>query len=180
MKEIRFHGKGGEGAVMLSEMLCASLVYEGKHAASFPMFGFERRGAPLATFVRFDERPIREKTQVYTPDCVVIIDRSQVNSELAYKGLMPGGVVVANTKVPLDKGRHENIELVGIVDATGIALDEIGRPITNTAMLGALAATTKWVSLEGILKIIGEYFSGEILKGNLKSAERGYKEVSVS
>lgn len=180
MKEIRFHGKGGEGAVMLSEMLCASLVYEGKYAASFPMFGFERRGAPLATFVRFDEQPIREKTQIYTPNCVVIIDGSQVESELAYNGLVPGGVVVANSKKPLDKGHHQNIEIVGVVNATRIALEEIGRPITNTAMLGAFAATTKWVGLDTILRIIGQYFSGDILQRNLKSAERGYKEVMIS
>jgi len=180
MKEIRFHGKGGEGAVMLSEMLCASLVYEGKYAASFPMFGFERRGAPLATFCRFDEKPIREKTQIYNPNCVVIIDRSQVKSEVVYKGLMPGGIVVCNSKDPLDKGLHGNIELVGRVDATRIALEEIGRPITNTTMLGAFAATSKWVGLDAILKVIGQYFSGGILKENLVSAERGYKEVIVS
>jgi len=180
MKEIRFHGKGGEGAYMVSEMLCASFVSEGKCAASFPMFGFERRGAPLATFVRFDEQPIREKTQIYTPHCVVIIDRSQVNSDLVYKGLLPGGIVVCNSRSPLDKRGHENIEIMGSVDATRIALEEIGRPITNTTMLGAFAATTKWVGLEAILETIGQYFSGEILEGNLRSAERGYQEVILS
>ncbi|UCG65380.1 MAG: 2-oxoacid:acceptor oxidoreductase family protein [Deltaproteobacteria bacterium] len=179
MKEIRFHGKGGEGAVMLSEMLCASLVYEGKHAASFPMFGFERRGAPVASFVRFDEEPVREKTQIYSPNCVVIIDRAQIHSELAYRGLLPGGVVVANSKDALDKGLHENIDVVGVVDATMIALEEIGRPITNTAMLGAFAATTKWVGLEAILSVLDQYFSEDILQKNLQAAKRGYGEVSV-
>ena len=179
MKEIRFHGKGGEGAVMLSEMLCASLVHEGKHASSFPMFGFERRGAPVASFVRFDKEPVREKTQIYSPNCVVIIDRAQIDSELAYRGLMPGGIVVANSREPLDKGRHQNIDLVGVVDATRIALEEIGRPITNTTMLGAFAATTKWVGLDAILSVIGQYFSEDILKKNLQAAKRGYEEALV-
>jgi 2-oxoacid:acceptor oxidoreductase gamma subunit (pyruvate/2-ketoisovalerate family) len=179
MKEIRFHGKGGEGAVMLSEMLCASLVYEGNYAASFPMFGFERRGAPVASFVRFDQEPVREKTQIYSPNCVVIIDRAQIDSELSYRGLMPGGIVVANSRGPLDKGRHQNIDLVGVVDATRIALEEIGRPITNTTMLGAFAATTKWVGLEAILSVLDQYFSEDILQKNLQAAKRGYGEVSV-
>lgn len=69
---------------------------------------------------------------------------------------------------------------MGVVNATRIALEEIGGPITNTTMLGAFAATTKWVGLDAILKAIGQYFSGDILEGNLKSAERGYKEVILS
>jgi 2-oxoacid:acceptor oxidoreductase gamma subunit (pyruvate/2-ketoisovalerate family) len=76
MKEIWMHGQGGEGAVLSAEILEAALVADSKHASGFPMFGFERRDTPVAAFVRVDDRPIREKTQIYSPDCVVILDSS--------------------------------------------------------------------------------------------------------
>jgi 2-oxoacid:acceptor oxidoreductase gamma subunit (pyruvate/2-ketoisovalerate family) len=180
MKEIRMHGRGGQGAVLSAEILVAALVADGKYASAFPMFGFERRGAPVAAFVRVDDRPIREKTQIYSPDCVVIIDSSQLKSPRVFSGLKPEGIAVFNARQLPEPRPDENIRLIGWVDATRIALEEMGTPITNTCMLGAFAATTQWVNLDSILASLGQYFEGKLLSMNRQSVERGFREVAFT
>jgi len=179
MKEIRLHGRGGQGAALSTEILVAALVADGKHASGFPMFGFERRGAPVAAFVRLDDRPIREKTQIYSPDCVVILDSFQQRSPHVFAGLKPGGIVVFNTHHLPEPRPDEKIGLVGWVDATRIALEEMGTAITNTCMLGAFAATTQWINLDSILRSLGQYFEGKLLSMNTRSVERGFHEVAI-
>jgi 2-oxoacid:acceptor oxidoreductase gamma subunit (pyruvate/2-ketoisovalerate family) len=179
MKEIRLHGRGGQGAVLSSEILVAALVADGKYASGFPMFGFERRGAPVAAFVRVDDRPIREKTQIYSPDCVVVLDSSQIKSPRVFSGLKSGGIAVFNAHQLPELSPDQDIRLVGWLDATKIALEELGTPITNTCMLGAFAATTQWVNLDSILASLGEYFEGKLLSTNRQSVERGFHEVAI-
>jgi 2-oxoacid:acceptor oxidoreductase gamma subunit (pyruvate/2-ketoisovalerate family) len=179
VKEIRIHGRGGQGAVLAARMLASAFVTEGKYVASFPMYGFERRGAPVVAFTRFDEKPIREKTQIYNPDCMVVIDPGLMKIPTLFAGIKPEGILIVNSKKPLEQRPHENLTLGGVVNATQIAVEEIGRDIPNTCLLGAFAATTGWLDLKSVLACLGDYLSGDVLQRNLKSAERGYKEVEV-
>jgi len=179
VKEIRIHGRGGQGSVLAARMLASAFVAEGMCVASFPMYGFERRGAPVMAFTRVDSKPIREKNQVYTPDCMVVIDPTLLRLKTLFSGIKPEGVLILNAPDQL-KGRPDpNITLAGMVNATQIALDEMGRDIPNTCLLGALAATTGWVKLESILESLKDYFSGKVLERNIRSTERGYGEVRV-
>jgi 2-oxoacid:acceptor oxidoreductase gamma subunit (pyruvate/2-ketoisovalerate family) len=179
VKEIRIHGRGGQGSVLAARMLASAFVAEGKCVASFPMYGFERRGAPVQAFTRIDDKPIREKTQVYTPDCMLVIDPSLLKIADLFAGLKPGGILIINTGHPLEKQPNKNCQLAGVVNATQIALEEIGRDIPNTCLLGAFAAVTQWLKLESIVDSLKDYFSGDILQRNTRSTERGYKEVKT-
>ena len=179
MKEIRIHGRGGQGAVLAARMLASAFVTEGKFVASFPMYGFERRGAPVVAFTRIDDKPIREKTQIYTPDCMVVIDPSLMKMPTLFSGLKPEGILILNSPQPLENKPDDNLKTSGVINATQVAVDEIGRDIPNTCLLGAFAAATGWLDLQSILSCLGEYFSGEILKRNLRCVERGFREVEV-
>ena len=179
MKEIRIHGRGGQGAVLAARMLASAFVAEGKYVASFPMYGFERRGAPVVAFTRVDDKPIREKTQIYEPDGLIVIDPGLLTLPTLFTGVKPGAAFILNSPKKLTAQPHANIKIGGTVDATGIAVQEIGRDIPNTCLLGAFAAATGWLKLESILACLPDYLSGDILQRNLKSAERGYKEVEV-
>jgi 2-oxoisovalerate/pyruvate ferredoxin oxidoreductase gamma subunit len=178
VKEIRIHGRGGQGAVTAAKMLASAAVLEQKHVASFPMYGFERRGAPVQAFTRIDDKPIREKTQVYTPDSMIVIDHTLLKLDTLFSGLKPGGIVIVNSK-DMETLLDKNIKITGAVDATRIALEEIGRDIPNTCLLGAFAAATKWIKIDSIIKSLSEYLSDDILEKNIRSCERGYKEVKV-
>jgi len=160
-------------------MLASAFVAEGKYVASFPMYGFERRGAPVVAFTRVDDKPIREKTQIYNPDCLVVIDPTLLSLKSVFDGLKPGGFLILNSPKPLVDQLHPNLEKAGIVNATQVALSEIGRDIPNTCLIGALAKTTGWVELESVLKALGDYLEGDVLKKNIRNAERGYHEVEV-
>ena len=179
MKEIRLHGRGGQGASIAAEMLAAAFVLDGKYASSFPMHGFERRGAPVTAFVRVDERPIREKTQIYTPDCLMVLDPMQKGSPTVYAGLKPSGILVLNTPGPLKEKPDDTLQLIGAIDATHIALQQLGIPATNTCILGAFAATTRWLTLGSILSSIGQYFKGDLIQKNIRCAQKGFEEVVV-
>jgi 2-oxoacid:acceptor oxidoreductase gamma subunit (pyruvate/2-ketoisovalerate family) len=178
MREIRIHGRGGQGAVMAARMLASAFVKEGKYVASFPMYGFERRGAPVQAFTRLDDKPIREKTQVLTPDCMVVIDPTLLKLSSLFSGIKPNGILIINSP-NFDSRADKNLTLVGVVDATKIAGEEIGKDIPNTCLLGAFAAATHWVKLDSVVQCMGEYLSGDMLLKNIRSCERGYKEVKV-
>ncbi len=179
VKEIRFHGRGGQGAVMAARMLASACAYEGKHVASFPMYGFERRGMPVVAFTRFDTEPIREKTQIYTPDCLMVIDPTLLDIKNLYEGLKPGGVLILNSPKPFEGRPSKNLSRAGVINATQVALCEIGRDIPNTCLIGALAATTGWVTLDSVLRGFADYLDGDMLERNIRNAQRGYNEVEV-
>jgi 2-oxoacid:acceptor oxidoreductase gamma subunit (pyruvate/2-ketoisovalerate family) len=178
-KEIRFHGRGGQGAVLAARTLASACAVEGKCVASFPMYGFERRGMPVVAFTRVSDEPIREKTQIYTPDALVVIDPTLLHLKNLFEGLKKDGVLVLNSPKPLPESPDASLKKVGLINATQVALCEIGRDIPNTCLIGALAKTTGWVTLESVLQAMGEYFEGDMLKRNIRNAERGYAEVEV-
>ena len=130
-------------------------------------------------FARIDDKPIREKNQVYAPDCMVVIDPTLLRVPTLFSGIKEEGILILNSPVELEKQPDKNVRIAGIVNATQIALEELGRDIPNTCLLGALAATTNWVKLESITQSISEYFDGSKLDKNVRSAERGYREVKA-
>ena len=165
---------------MAARMLASAFVIEGKSVASFPMYGFERRGAPVVAFTRVDDKAIREKTQIYTPDCLIVIDPGLLTLPTLFTGLKPESAFILNSPNKLTGQPDKNLTIGAVVNATGIAVEEIGRDIPNTCLLGAFAAATGWLKLQSILDCLGDYLSGDILERNLKSAERGYREVEVT
>lgn len=179
VKELRFHGRGGQGAVLAARMVASAAASDGRHVGSFPMYGFERRGMPVVAFTRFADEPIREKSQIYTPDCLLVVDPTLLTLPGLFDGLKPGGVLILNLPHPLRERPSANLERAGIVDATRIARDEIGRNIPNTCLVGALAATTGWFTLEAVLAGLAEYFEGDLLERNRRAATRGHHEVEV-
>lgn len=181
MYEIRIHGRGGQGAVLAAKILAKALVEQGKHAKSIPSFGFERRGAPVTAFLRFDDRPIRKITNIYHPDCIICLDGTLPRSVDIFQGMTPNGVLVQATKKELERlDLPENLSRVGLCDAFGLALGIFGRPITNSIMLGSFARTTGLVSKQALRRGMESVaFRDANLDLNFDAIERGYEETTV-
>jgi phenylglyoxylate dehydrogenase gamma subunit len=181
MYEVRIHGRGGQGAVSAATMLAAAMLEQGKYAVAIPAFGFERRGAPVVSFVRCSDREIRQMTNIYAPDCLICVDPTLTRSVDIFAGLKPGGTLVQATNRPLDEVKlAPNVATAGLCDAVNIALEIFKRPITNTIMLGAFARSTGVVSLEALQRSLEDSdFRDAGLKQNLMALERGYNETRV-
>ena len=180
MKEIRWHGRGGQGAVVGARVLASAFVAEGKWAMALPRFGAERRGAPVVAYTGFDDKPIREKTELYHPECLIVIDPLLIRLVDVFQGVKEGGTLILDKAKPVTEQYHQSLSLIGSVDATKIGLEEIGRQITNSAMLGAFARTTGWLKLDSIISSLEEYFTGDALQKNMKCAVRGYEETTLA
>ncbi len=167
--------------MLASKILAKALVEEGKHVKAIPSFGFERRGAPVSAFLRFDEHPIRQTTNIYQPRCVICLDPTLPNSVDIFSGLLPDGVwVQATRKTPEQREAPPEVSTVGFCDGFRIALDMFGRPITNTIMLGAFARTTGIVSLEALTRGMESVaFRDAALEKNAEAVQRGYDETLV-
>ncbi|HJW57800.1 MAG TPA: 2-oxoacid:acceptor oxidoreductase family protein [Burkholderiaceae bacterium] len=181
MVEIRIHGRGGQGAVLAGGILADALAQDGKHVIAIPSFGFERRGAPVASYLRFDDRPIRQMTNIYNPDCVLCIDPTVGRSANIFDGIKANAAWVQTTAKPLAELEvPPQVGIVGLCDAVSIAIDIFRRSITNTIMLGALARTTGFVSLDALRAAIEESdFRDAGLRQNMEALERGYNETTV-
>ena len=182
MIEIRWHGRGGQGAWTASNLLAEAALKEGKHVQSFPTFGPERMGAPIMAFTRLSDEPIDLHCEVYEPDVVVILDPTLIGSVPVTKGLKPGGVIISN----YEGGPKNLAEALGIqtgqfkiyaVHATEIANRILGRPITNTAMLGALTKATGIVKLKSLLEAVKERFPGAIGEKNVQVVKEAYEKT---
>ncbi len=180
MVEIRFHGRGGQGAVTSAELTALAAIEEGKYAQAFPSFGPERRGAPVMAFVRVSEQPIRSREKVYNPDIVVVLDPSLLQIVNVEAGLKDGGLVILNTKKTLDEIRSETgiKARLAIVDASKIAMETMRVPITNTTMLGALLKAAGLMSIDALRAPVQHRF-GPIAEKNLKACVRAYEETTV-
>jgi pyruvate ferredoxin oxidoreductase gamma subunit len=175
MIEIRLHGRGGQGAVTAAELLAVSAFDDDREAQAFPAFGVERRGAPVMAFCRISEKPIRVRTQIYEPDYVIVQDSTLMDSVNVLAGLKPDGTVLINSeKSPEELGLHTSARVVTI-PASQIAQEEIGRPIMNTAILGAFAGISGAISFEAIERSIRHRFKGELGEKNIKAARRAYE-----
>jgi 2-oxoacid:acceptor oxidoreductase gamma subunit (pyruvate/2-ketoisovalerate family) len=160
MLEIRFHGRGGQGAVVASEILARAAMKEGKYASAFPFFGVERRGAPVMAFCRIDDRPIRVHAGIYEPDHVVVLDHGLMKMVNVLEGQKEGGSLVVNTSLSIDELGLPADRRTLLIDATTIALrrglGSATAPIVNTAILGAFARACDIVSIDSILESIKE------------------------
>lgn len=181
MNELRIHGRGGQGAVLACKILAKALSDEGKSVAAIPAFGFERRGAPVVAFLRYDDKEIRAVTNIYNPDCIVCIDPTIAKVVDIFAGMTDHATLVQATKAAVGElDLPGAVETVGICDAVSIALEVFTRPITNSIMLGAYARTTGAVSLEALkegLKVANFRDAG--MAENLVAIARGYDETMV-
>lgn len=171
MIEIRFHGRGGQGAVTAAEILAKAAFEDGKYSQAFPFFGVERRGAPVMAFTRIDNEPIQIRYQVYEPDYVVVLDEGLIDVVDVFSGLKDKDNIIinSNSEKAVERGQGS------LIDATGIALDNLGVPIVNTVMLGSFAKKSGEVSLDSIVKVIKETFPGKMGENNSKACEIAYE-----
>ncbi len=180
MKEVRIHGRGGQGSVTAAELLAHALFGEGKWAQSFAFFGAERRGAPVEAFLRIADKPNPIRSRVYNPDYVVVFDSKLLKVVAVTDGLKEGGIVIVNTtERPEAVGISEH--RVATIDATGIALElgllVAGLPVVNTAMIGAFARATGEVKLESVKEAICKHWSGSVGEKNAEAATRAYTQL---
>ncbi len=181
MREVRLHGRGGQGAVLASKILAKALVLEGFNVMAIPSFGFERRGAPVVCYLRFADAEIRAVTNIYTPDTILSIDPTVGRAVDIFAGMRAGGTLIQATKKPLTEvSRPDHVRRVALCDAVGIARDLFGRPITNTVMLGAYAKATGIVSLKNVEAALETAnFRDAALDQNREAVDRGYAETQV-
>lgn len=181
MHEIRIHGRGGQGAVLAGSILATAFVDEGKHVVAVPSFGFERRGAPVASYVRVDDRPIRQMTNIYRPDCILCIDPTVARAVNIFDGVTAGATLVqATARPPGELEVPAQLACIGLCDAVAIALPIFRRPITNTIMLGAFARTTGLVSLRALRVALEQSsFRDAGLAQNIEALTAGYERTTV-
>lgn len=179
MKEVKIFARAGQGAITTAAILGEALFYEGKYAYAFPHFGAARMGAPMNAFLRFDTKPVRLRSQIYNPDYIIVVDPALISSQNVFEGMKKEAVAVVSIReVTKIEKVSENIKLVTLPGET-IALEVIGKPFSNTVLLGAFAKATGQVNLESILKAVKARFSDkpEILEKNLEAVKRGYQAV---
>jgi pyruvate ferredoxin oxidoreductase gamma subunit len=186
MVEIRWHARGGQGAKTAAMFLAEAVLSKGKFGQGFPEYGPERRGAPMRGFTRISETPIRRHCMIENPGIVIILDPSLMDSPAA--GVTAGTdkdtvFLVNTTQSPADTRKKLGVKgaTVHTVDATGIALDSIGRPIPNMPMIGALLAVDDMMTIDELknelVANLGSKFSQVIIDGNLAAVERANKEL---
>jgi pyruvate ferredoxin oxidoreductase gamma subunit len=176
--EVRFHGRGGQGAVTAADLLALAAFEEGRHAQSFPSFGSERTGAPVVAYCRLDERIIRTREPVVSPDCVVVMDPTLVHQVDLLAGMSPHGWLLVNSARPLaELGLGNQMAELGgehvlAVPATEVAQRHVGRPLPNAALLGGFSALTGQVSLQALVTAIRDRFAGspEVAERNAAAA----------
>jgi len=181
MFQIRVHGRGGQGVVTSAEMLSVAAFLEGRWAQAFPSFGSERMGAPVMAFCRIDDREIRSREPVARPDALIIQDPTLLHQVNVFEGLSPSGYVLINTGRSLDQlGIAEFLGTlpaghVRAVPATELSVRHMGRPLPNTALLGALCAVTGVLKLASVEEAIRQKFRAELAAKNIAAAREAYE-----
>ena len=184
MFQVRFHGRGGQGVVTAAELLAEAAFREDRHAQAFPSFGSERMGAPVMSFCRIDDQPIRTHEPVTDPDALLIQDPTLLHQADLFAGLSREGYMLINStknfgELGLDEfaeGFHSNRLLV--VPASSLALTHLGRPLPGAPMLGGFAALTGIVSLDSVVAAISARFSGPVAQGNVTAARAAFDFVA--
>jgi pyruvate ferredoxin oxidoreductase gamma subunit len=181
--EIRIHGRGGQGVVTAAELLSVAAFRDGREPQAFPSFGSERMGAPVTSFCRVDDHPIRLREPVSTPDAVVVVDATLLNHVDVFAGLRADGYVVINSARNLAELGLDDLrslvapERICTVPATDIAREHIGRPLPNVCLLGAFAALTGVVTLEAIEHAVRERFRKPVAEANIAAARAAFDYV---
>jgi pyruvate ferredoxin oxidoreductase gamma subunit len=186
MFEVRIHGRGGQGVVTAAELLSVAAFDEGRHAQAFPSFGSERTGAPVVAFCRIDDRPIRVREPIVTPDALIVQDPTLLHQVDLFNGLDDDGWLLVNTTKDLARlglaelaGRLRP-ERVATVGATDIAREHVGRPLPNAALLGGFAALTGIVSLGAVTDAIRQAFPEAVGNANAAAAEVAFAIVRAA
>ena len=184
MFQVRIHGRGGQGVVTAAEILSVAAFDEGRHAQAFPSFGSERTGAPVVSFCRFDDREIRSHEPVMEPDAVILQDVTLIHQVDLFSGISTNCYVLVNTSRAFSElGFGEYFddfqpERLMTCPATDIALDKIGRPLPNAALLGGFAALTGEITLEAIDKAVREHFAGVVGERNAAAVKAAFDYVT--
>ncbi len=173
MIEIRFHGRGGQGAVTAAALLAKAAGNDDKFSQGFPAFGVERRGAPVRAFTRISDRKITIRSQVYIPDYIIVMDSSLLGLPEITHGLREDSIAVINGK----RGEGSLKQKSYYYDATNAALSMLGKDIVNTAILGVFAKATGLVSLKSLLKAINDNFPEKLAEKNKQLVRRAYEET---
>ncbi|MFY9916621.1 MAG: 2-oxoacid:acceptor oxidoreductase family protein [Nocardioidaceae bacterium] len=180
MFKVRIHGRGGQGVVTAAEILSVAAFDEGKHAQAFPSFGSERTGAPVVSFCRISDRPIKVHEPIAEPDALIIQDPTLLHQVKVFEGAGPMAYILINSSRSLaDLGLDDELtkrppgHLITL-PATDLARKYAGRPVPNAALLGGFAAMTDVVSLEAVVDAIRQRFSGAVGEGNVEAAEAAF------
>jgi pyruvate ferredoxin oxidoreductase gamma subunit len=179
MQELRIHGRGGQGGKLLAKMIARMLFLCGYQTQDFAMYGAERRGAPVISFVRWDERPIRERGYIFEPDYVIILDDS-LDFKIMLKGLKANGTVLINSKKGEEFFRKSIQQRLFVLDATGIALNFMKRPFVNSVLFGAFAKILgiEFAKVEEAIKIeLEEEGKSELIEKNVILAKHGFEAI---
>lgn len=178
MKEIRWHGRGGQGGFTASRLLgIAAGMFQEKHALAFPSFGPERRGAPVLAYTKIDDKKIHDRSEVITCDYVVVMDETLIVPSIT-NGVKDEATFIINSQNPDKYDILKNHKVVAI-DATGIALEVLGRPITNTAMYGALVAASGLVSLDAAQNSIRYEMKPSLIDKNIEIVNRAFEACAA-
>lgn len=179
--QVRIHGRGGQGVVTAAELLSIAGFLEGKHTQAFPSFGSERMGAPVMAFCRFDDKEIRLREPVMVPDALIIQDTTLLHQVNLFEGLSDSGFVLINsTRTPAELAIGEFFAdrpavRVLTVPASQLALEHVGRPMPNAALLGGFAALTGVIRFESVAAAIEQKFAGKVGAGNIAAARAAFE-----
>lgn len=175
--EIRWHGRGGQGSFTVARLLgLTAALFENKYAMAWPSFGPERRGAPVLGFTKIDTKKITDRSEIAVCDYIVVLDETLIDQN-TIKGLKNEGAMLINTK---DSDRYAKMfpaNRIITLDATTISLEVLGRPITNTAMLGALIAVSGVVTLDSAEKGINKEMKGTMASKNIELLKKACQAV---
>jgi len=183
MFQVRIHGRGGQGVVTAAELLSVAAFRAGRHAQAFPSFGSERTGAPVVSFCRIADTPIRSHEPVAAPDALIVQDVTLLGQVGVLSGLTPGGYLLLNTLRTLDELGLTSAAValppghVVLVPATELAREHVGRAVPNVPLLGAFAALTGLISLDAVVAALEERFTGPVARSNAMAAEAAYQLV---
>ena len=183
MFQTRIHGRGGQGVVTAAELLSVAAFIDGKFAQAFPSFGSERTGAPVVAYTRFDDKPIRLREPVFVPQALIIQDPTLLHQVDVFAGVPDNAYILINTRKAWDElglsefveSRHAHRHLT--VPATDFAMEFIGKPLPNAALLGGFAAETGQVKLESVLEAIDQRFPSKIAQANISAAQAAHDYV---
>ncbi|MFB0521986.1 MAG: pyruvate ferredoxin oxidoreductase subunit gamma [Desulfatiglandales bacterium] len=179
MKEIRIHGRGGQGSLVLAQFMAIAALEDGKYGQAFPFLGGggERRGKPIMAFCRLSDRPIRLRSRVNEPDYVIVQDATILRELDVVEGLKDGGMILVNTERDVAELGLKGSFRLFTFSADEIARRILGRPIMNTALLGAFAALTKELTLDATLRAVRSRFPGELGEKNAQVVRESYRQL---
>ncbi|MFH0762945.1 MAG: 2-oxoacid:acceptor oxidoreductase family protein [Candidatus Omnitrophota bacterium] len=177
MKEIRIHARAGQGAITTAAILGEAYFKEGMYPYAFPSFGAARMGAPMNAFVRVDSKPVRLRCQIYEPDYCIIVDETLMRGFNCFSGLKENGIAIINSKEDLKIPQLKAKQRKFIIPANEIALKTIGRPLGNTALIGAYAAATSEIKLDTLIEVVRARFKGKVGEANIQAVKEGYEFV---